>query len=73
MSLLQSKKINIADYLDYLDIIEEQNEDKNSSDFQDFKLQQKFKDNFRINQKKGQNQNSKSKNLARSIKKMDRK
>jgi hypothetical protein len=33
MSLLQAKKVNIGEYLEYLDIIEEEDEDKNSDEY----------------------------------------
>lgn len=38
MSILTAKKISIEDYLDYLDIIEEENEDKNSNEYENIKL-----------------------------------
>ena len=59
----------MADYLDYLDIIEEENEDKNSSDYDDKKLSPHFKEKLKSQNKK----NAKSKNLAKSIRKMERK
>ena len=70
MNLLSAKRVEIGEYLEYLDIIEEEDEDKNSNDYDNLRLPRKAK-GLTASDKK-QIGMSKGKGSSKKVQKRDR-